>query len=809
MLKNVNRTWVLIVLLCSLYACKKAVSLQASEAEKEAQQLADSLRDSKELYLWMKSYERQNERRAALIIRQMYGKTLRDESRFEEAIAQHDSCIAEAKELADTMQLIIALNHQGTNSRRMGVLQNAADLHYEALELSDEFSDQESKVAQKNKVRALNGLGNVQLSLGNIEAAEAAFRRALEGEEKLESYTGQAINYANLGSIYERRGDLDSAKICYLKSMDLNNQTNNPVGIGLCYHYLGHLAEKKGDGAEAIRNFQLSYETSQPTGDIWHWLEACNALAMAYFNENQLDSAAKYIDLSLTSAIQINSKEHKAEAYSMRSKLEERKGQMGNALQDLHTSLAYADSVTSESNEQHVQNLRVNYEAKRRVQEVQEAETRAEYEKSMRKTLTWSIVVIVILAIIAVIVQIRAARTKRRAAELQKLANEQLLRASQERQLFYRNITHQLRTPLTVVIGMVNQLKDHIEEDDIQGQEELAATQRQSRELLDLVNRMIKVSKDGVDMPLSDVVPDINGHLRNEGEVTRSGSNSAIARSVKQAAIARKNNRDGRSNAFTDGATVVIAEDNEDVAALIQTIFQNNGYITHVARDGQEALEILQNNDLPDIVITDIAMPRMDGLELIRNIRADNTMNHLPIVVVSARVEDSERLEGLDAGAEVYLAKPFIVDELLLRAQKLLEQRAVLRKKFSSQEESNELFQNLESEEKSFFTLINETIETHISEPTLSSSVLADKVCMSRSQLNRKIKNLTGDDTSHYIRNRRMMLACHLLVTTTQPIGNIETQCGFDTPGYFSRTFKSMYGTTPTEYRRNGGKVSA
>ncbi len=803
-----NRAYIVILLLFSFLACKENTVQEPNAAEKEAQQLADSLRNPNELYRWMKSYERQGERRAALIIRQMYGKTLRDESKFEEAIAEHDSCINEAKALNDTMQLIIALNNQGTNARRMGVLQNAADLHYEALALSDQFSDQESDVAQKNKVRALNGLGNVQLSLNNLEAAEMAFRRALEGESKLGSTTGQAINYANLGSIYERNGKNDSAAVYYNKSMELNRKSNNPVGIALCYHYLGHLAEKKGDKDGAVNNFRLSYETSQPTGDIWHWLEACNALADAFYNQNELDSAAKYITLSLNSAEKINSKEHKAEAYAMLSKLEERRGHAADALQHLHVSLAYADSVANETNEQHVQNQRVNYEAKKRVEEVQKAETRAEYEKNIRKTLTWSVAIIVLLASIAIYVNIRAARTKKRAAEMLAHANEQLLRASQERQQFYRNITHQLRTPLTVVIGMVNQLQTHINDDDEEGKEELAATQRQSRALLDLVNRMIKVSKDGIDMPLSDTAPDMNAMpVYQEGEVTRSGTTQNTRRTIKQGAQARMN-KDG-SKSVTDGATVVIAEDNDDVSALIQTIFQNNGYTTYVARDGQEALEMLSENDLPDLVITDIAMPRMDGLELIRSIRADNTMNHLPIIVVSARVEDSERLEGLDAGAEVYLAKPFIVDELLLRAQKLLEQRSILRKKFSIQEESNMLLENLDSEEKNFFTLINETIEMHISEPSLTSSVLADKVCMSRSQLNRKIKNLTGDDTSHYIRNRRMMLACHLLVNTTQPIGNIETQCGFDTPGYFSRTFKTMYGTTPTEYRKNGGKLSA
>lgn len=812
--------------LLTIASCSKEESKQLNAAEKEATGLADSLRNADELQRWMKSYERQNELRAALIMRQMYGKVLRDGSEFEAAIAQHDTCINEAKRLKDTLQLIIAMNHQATNFRRMGDMQSAADLHYAALELSDEFSDQESEVAQKNKVRALNGLGNVLLSLENYEAAETVFERALEGERRLKSETGQAINLANLGSIKEKQGYPDSARIYYEQSMELNRKVDNQVGIALCYHYLGHLAMKEGNTEDAINHFRLSYNTALPTGDVWHWLEACNALAETFLNDSKADSAAKYVDLSLESALKINSNEHKAEAYSLRSQLNEMKGNTGQALHDLRLSLAFTDSVENETNENHVQNLRVNYEAKRRVIEVEEAETRVTYEKTIRKILTWSIVIVIILVIIACVIQYHAVKTRKKAADTLKRANQQLLRASLERQQLYRNITHQLRTPLTVVIGMVNQLKSHIDPDDVQGQNELAATQRQSRELLELTSHLIKMSKQGNDSLLSDLsnVADLvkenemeNGKesevdSKKKGEVQFETSGTLADATREMDNLGSNNAEPAKSkaatyrNSITEGAHVLIAEDNEDVAMLIQNIFQNNGYVTHYAKDGQEALEMLQLNELPDIVISDIAMPRMDGLELIRQIRNDDTMNHLPIIVVSARVEDSERLEGLDAGAEVYLAKPFIVEELLLRAQKLLEQRALLRRRFSDKHESELLMQNLANEEKAFFTQLNNTIDANISDSTLTSSVLAEALCMSRSQLNRKVKNLTGDDTSHYIRNRRLMLASHLLVTTTMPIGSIETECGFDTPGYFSRTFRSTYNMSPSEYRKETRK---
>lgn len=784
-------------------ACHKTPSQQLNPAEEEAKTLADSLRDSNELLRWMRSYERQGEKRAVLIIRQMYGKCLRDESRFDEAIAQHDSCITSAKALKDTLQLIIALNNQGTNYRRLGDLQSAAEQHYAALDMSDNFSDKTSEAAKKNRVRSLNGLGNVLMSLSNEEGAEEAFKQALAGETELGSATGQAINYANLGSIKEKVGDMDSARIYYDLSMEQNRLSQNDVGIALCYHYIGHLEQRAGNMESAIQNFRQSYETALPTGDVWHWLEACNALGESYLATQQLDSAAKYIQLSMESAHKINSKEHLVEAYALRSQLEEQLHQDKASLSDLRQSVLYNDSIENEENAEKVMNLRANYESNRRIREVHEAEERAYVEKKAIKILMWSAIIIVILLAVIMALQVRSSRIRKRASNTLAHANEQLRKANEERQTFYRNITHQLRTPLTVVIGMVNQMENHIDKDDAEGKEELAATQRQSRELLELVNRLIKASKEGGGILLDDTSRVGASSLSNAAD---SASGPSTSRSSSDSKLSIASSLPGISSRVGNGASVLIAEDNDDVATLIQNIFQNNGYVTQRACDGQEALEMLIADELPDLIISDIAMPRMDGLELIRRVRDNDTMNHLPIIVVSARVEDSERLEGLEAGAEVYLAKPFIVDELLLRAQKLLEQRAMLRKKFSTQE-SEAIIENMGDEEKDFLCQLNSIIDTNISEPSLSSSVLAEHMCMSRSQLNRRVKNLTNDDTSHYIRNRRMMKACHLLATTSQPIGHIETLCGFDTPGYFSRTFRTLYNVTPSEYRKSHKKA--
>ena len=202
-------------------------------------------------------------------------------------------------------------------------------------------------------------------------------------------------------------------------------------------------------------------------------------------------------------------------------------------------------------------------------------------------------------------------------------------------------------------------------------------------------------------------------------------------------------------------------------------------------------------------------MPQMDGLELIKAIRANEKTNHIPIIVVSARTENDERLAGFNAGAEVYLGKPFIPDELLLMVRKLLEQRELLKKKYSQQIEEadktdySEIIKGVNKSEQEFIKQINEYISENIMDCNLNAAMLANHLIMSISTLNRKINGITGTNTTNYIRQRKLARAKYLLKNSDMSMGEIQAVCGFETPSYFSRTFKAEFNITPTEYRRS------
>ena len=480
--------FILLTATLFILACGETRNNDSKTDSSRAERIADSLRDYNQLNLWVDHFDSIGDYKAQLLIRQKLGKVMRDRSDFEAAIKQHDTCIAMATELKDTLQLIIAYNNQGTNFRRLGDLHEASNNHYKALELCDKTEHDTSFVARKNRVRTYNGLGNVLLSLGNDSVAESLFRQALAGETELGSATGQAINYANIGAIKEDKGQIDSARIYYNLSMEKNMLTNNPVGISLCYQYLGHLDKHIGNTDSAMINYRRAFELGVKTTDVWHWLKPCEAMAEIFLEEHKNDSARKYIDIALDAATKIKSRSHLAIVYSLCAQLQEQTRQYDKAVKSIRQADAYKDSSAIEQNQIHMQNLRVKYEADRWHNEINEAKAIAEYEKTMRQTVMWGSIIVFALIIIVAISQIRIAKEKQK-------TNRMLRKIDKERQDFYRGITHQLRTPLTVVNGMTGQLKKFIPADNEEAQREVEAVERKSNEIVNLVNEMILYNK--------------------------------------------------------------------------------------------------------------------------------------------------------------------------------------------------------------------------------------------------------------------------------------------------------------------------
>lgn len=742
------------------------------QCNSDAKAIADTLHDATELNNYITYYDSVNDKHSELLIRQKYGNVLRNHSQFDAAIRQHDTCIALATEQKDTIQLIIALNNQGTNFRRIGDLKEAANHHYAALSLYDKTTSDTSYIARKNKVRTLNGLGNVMLSLGNTEVAEEMFRRALQGEKELRSNTGMAINYANIGAIKRGNNETDSARIYYNMSMQKNREADNLIGISICYYNLGEIDEAEGNTEAARDNYLKSYDIGLKTKDTWHWLNACTALAQLSLAERDYSEALKRNREALEAAKKIRAKSRLARLYAQQADIYEATGAWQQALESSHKAQIYKDSVNIEENRIHTHNLRLNYEINKRKEEVNKAQELFLREKEIRRITLWGSIITIALTLIAIASMLRASRERRR-------SNIALQKINKERQEFYRGITHQLRTPLTVLLGMTHELKRHIPRNDEIAHKEFDAITRKSNDLLNLVNQMTEYNKNG------------NQNIEIK-EYQESSDNTQHDKLLQ----------DEEAQSY-----ILVAEDDSDVALFITRILKNEGYNFRWAKNGKEALEIISDKQ-PQLVITDIMMPQMDGHELIKAIRNDESTSHIPIIVVSARTDTADRITGIDIGAEAYLGKPFIPDELLMMIRRLFEQREILKKKYSTQlQESNQNDYNehtkgITNSEQEFIKQIDDYIHENIMNCNLSAVMLAEHLIMSTTTLNRKINNITGTNTTNYIRQRKLARARYLLINSQMSMGEIQVVCGFESPSYFSRAFKAEFGESPTEYRK-------
>ena len=199
-----------------------------------------------------------------------------------------------------------------------------------------------------------------------------------------------------------------------------------------------------------------------------------------------------------------------------------------------------------------------------------------------------------------------------------------------------------------------------------------------------------------------------------------------------------------------DITTILLVEDNQDVAFYIGDLLKDR-YRLLYARDGKEGLEKAIEY-MPDLILTDLMMPGMDGFDLCREIRNSIILNHIPIIIITAKSEDVDKIQGIEAGADAYLLKPFNTNELYVRIDKLLEQRRVLREKYSQALRDNctDTVKLLPADQ-AFIDRLTDMIYSHISDTTLNSDKIAEKMCLSKSQLNRKVRVITDSKTASYI----------------------------------------------------------
>lgn len=257
-------------------------------------------------------------------------------------------------------------------------------------------------------------------------------------------------------------------------------------------------------------------------------------------------------------------------------------------------------------------------------------------------------------------------------------------------------------------------------------------------------------------------------------------------------------------NVSNDGSlkpTLLLVEDNPEISHMLTDSLKIQ-YNMIVATNGVEAVEIMKNNNI-DLVVTDVAMPLMNGIDLCSTIKNDINTNHIPVIMLSAKSDMTDIMNGLACGADAYITKPFTLSHLVMQINKLIENRSALREKYQHtisinlNDESNR-----QSGEDSFIDRLSAIILENLSDVSLSGEMLSSKMNMSRSSLHRKLKAVTNLSTGEFIRNFRLTHAAKELVETNKTISEICYDNGFNTPAYFSTCFTEYFGISPKQYRQ-------
>ena len=250
----------------------------------------------------------------------------------------------------------------------------------------------------------------------------------------------------------------------------------------------------------------------------------------------------------------------------------------------------------------------------------------------------------------------------------------------------------------------------------------------------------------------------------------------------------------GRVTQTEDRPTILVVDDNADLRSFIGTLLEGE-YRILTACNGEEGLE-KASRELPDLVVSDVMMPVMSGLELCSALKGQLATSHIPVILLTAKSLEDQRAQGYDSGADAYISKPFSERVLLSRIGNLLKSRILLKEHYLETGESA-----ARPQENDFLARFRAVVRENLADENLSVEQIGSALGLSRVQLYRKVKALTGYSPVELIRITRLKTAEQLLKTTDKTVAEIAYAVGFGTPSYFSKCFKELFGRQPGERR--------
>lgn len=395
-----------------------------------------------------------------------------------------------------------------------------------------------------------------------------------------------------------------------------------------------------------------------------------------------------------------------------------------------------------------------------------------------------SAIVIIILLITVIVLGYRMVLNRARLhAERAKLKDQQLQ--------FFTNVSHQLRTPLTLIADPIHHIIDrgYLEKDDF---DTLRATDRNAGKLMELVENILDFKDAKFDSA--------GNRIMHEGMIDDSNV-PETADTLQEDAFS-----DSNDNKEDNRQIILVVDDNADIRNYVKSILKEK-YLVLTAENGEKGLTIAKEK-VPDIIISDIMMPVMDGLEMTRRIKADMGICHIPVLLLTAKSRQEQIAEGFDCGADEYLTKPFNSKVLIARINNMIASQKRIQQKIQEStrlhnsqkyDESNNLNSgNLSEKDNSFLMRLQTIIQNNLGDSNFNVEKIGLEIGLSRIQLYRKVKALTGFPVVELLRMARLAKAKELLDTTDMTVQEVCYNVGFSSPSYFAKCYKDEYGISPS-----------
>ena len=364
---------------------------------------------------------------------------------------------------------------------------------------------------------------------------------------------------------------------------------------------------------------------------------------------------------------------------------------------------------------------------------------------------------------------------RKRVAALDKIKQEQKEEVYESKLRFFTNMTHELRTPLTLIYGHCNRILSYSGADEFV-KKYVSSIQHNAEKLNDLIQDIVEMTD------IIPTTPDIDFTFQN------SATKPVILEPSQYSFDKSK-------------STILIVDDDLEMMWFIADIFSGK-YNVILVSDSSVVLETIRQIQ-PSIIILDIIMPEMDGISSTKEIKSDRTISHIPVILLSARQQINDQIEGIQSGADAYITKPFNVDYLVAVLEKLLKRKEDLKDYYNSAISAFEFTDGklIHNEDKLFFEKMIKIINDNIKSPDLSTDFIASSLALSTRHLYRRLKNICSQTPSDIIKEHRLNIAENLLIKTNLSIDEIIYQSGFTNRATFFKLFSDKHNCTPKSYR--------